>query len=102
MSETKLIRTVCDPNCHANPRCGITAHVQDGRIVQIEPGAFPVPEFDRRICPMGMARLEQQYHRDRLLHPLKRIGARGAGEWQGIEWDEAFAIIAERLPAIAG
>jgi anaerobic dimethyl sulfoxide reductase subunit A len=102
MSETKLIRTVCDPNCHANPRCGITAHVQDGRIVQIEPGAFPVPEFDRRICPMGMARLEQQYHRDRLLHPLKRLGARGTGRWQRIGWDEAFAIIAERLRAIAG
>jgi len=101
MSKTKLIRTVCDPNCHANPRCGITAHVQDGRIVQIEPGAFPVPEFDRRICPMGMARLEQQYHRDRLLYPLKRLGARGARQWQRIQWDEAFAILAERLRAIA-
>ncbi len=102
MAETKLVRTVCDPNCHASPRCGITAHVEKGRIVKIEPGPFPLPEFDRRICAMGMARLEQQYHRDRLRYPLKRAGARGEGKWQRIGWDEAFDFIAARLHAIAG
>jgi hypothetical protein len=69
MTDTRLIRTVCDPNCHASPRCGITAHVQNGRTVKIAPGAFPLPEYDSRICAMGMARLEQQYHKDRLHHP---------------------------------
>lgn len=101
MADVKLVRTVCDPNCHANPRCGITAHVADGRIVRIEPGAFPLPEYDRRICAMGMARLEQQYHQDRLHFPLKRSGARGAGSWQRISWDEAFEFLAERLHAIS-
>lgn len=101
MADVKLIRTVCDPNCHASPRCGITAHVSDGRITKIEPGAFPLPEYDRRICAMGMARLEQQYHKDRLRHPLKRGGARGAGEWRRITWDEAFEFLAERLRAIS-
>ncbi len=100
MADVQRVRTVCDPNCHANPRCGITAQVQDGRIVKIEPGAFPLPEYDRRICAMGMARLEQQYHKDRLRFPLKRMGARGAGEWQRIGWDEAYGILAERLSAI--
>jgi molybdopterin-containing oxidoreductase family molybdopterin binding subunit len=101
MPETKLVRTVCDPNCHASPRCGITAHVSDGRITKIEPGGFPLPEYDRRICAMGMARLEQQYHRDRLRYPLKRSGARGAGAWQRISWSEAFELLAERLRAIS-
>ena len=101
MADVQRIRTVCDPNCHANPRCGITAQVQDGRIVKIEPGSFPLEEYDRRICAMGMARLEQQYHKDRLRFPLKRIGARGAGHWQRIGWDEAYEILAERLSAIA-
>jgi anaerobic selenocysteine-containing dehydrogenase len=73
MTDTRLIRTVCDPNCHASPRCGITAHVENGRITTIEPGAFPLPEYDRRVCAMGMARLEQQYHKDRLLFPLQRV-----------------------------
>jgi molybdopterin-containing oxidoreductase family molybdopterin binding subunit len=101
MADTRFVRSVCDPNCHANPRCGITAKVENGRIVKIEPGAFPLPEYDGRICAMGMARLEQQYHPDRLLHPLRRLGARGEGQWQRISWDEAFDFIADRLRKIA-
>ena len=97
MAESRIIRTVCDPNCHASPRCGIAAHVVDGRIDKIEAGRFPLPEYDRRICAMGMARLEQQYHPERLRYPVKRSGARGAGKWQRISWDEAYDLIAERL-----
>ncbi len=101
VTDTRLIRTVCDPNCHASPRCGITAHVENGRIVKIEPGAFPLPEYDRRVCAMGMARLEQQYHKDRLRFPLGRVGKRGQGQWQRISWDEAFDLLANRLRKLA-
>jgi anaerobic dimethyl sulfoxide reductase subunit A len=101
MAESKRVRTVCDPNCHANPRCGITAHVEEGRITRIEAGSFPLPEYDRRICAMGLSRLEQQYHADRLRFPLKRAGARGEGKWQRISWDEAFDFLAERLGTVA-
>ncbi len=101
MADTRLIRTVCDPNCHANPRCGINAHVANGRIVKIEPGAFPLPEYDRRICAMGMARLEQQYHEERLRYPMRRVGERGQGQWLRMSWDEAFDLLAERLGRVA-
>lgn len=101
MVNPSVIRTVCDPNCHANPRCGIAAHVENGRITKIEPGSFPLPEYDGRICAMGMARLEQQYHQERLLYPLRRAGERGAGQWQRITWDEAYEILAARLHGIA-
>ncbi|HMA81143.1 MAG TPA: molybdopterin-dependent oxidoreductase, partial [Candidatus Binatia bacterium] len=101
MSDTRFIRTVCDPNCHASPRCGITAQVEEGRITKIEAGSFPLPEYDRRICAMGMARLEYQYHPDRLRYPLRRIGARGEGRWQRITWNEAFELVAERLKAVS-
>ena len=30
-------------------------------------------------CPRGQLQLERQYHPDRLLHPLKRVGPRGSG-----------------------
>lgn len=101
MSETRLIRTVCDPNCHASPRCGIAAHIENGRIIKIEPGSFPLPEYDRRVCAMGMARLEQQYHKDRLHFPLRRVGERGQGQWQRVSWDQALDLIAERLCQVA-
>jgi molybdopterin-containing oxidoreductase family molybdopterin binding subunit len=51
---------------------------------------------------MGMARLEQQYHPDRLRFPMKRTGARGEGKWERITWEEAFDFLAARLSAIAG
>ncbi len=101
VTDTRLIRTVCDPNCHASPRCGITAQVENGRIVKIEPGAFPLAEYDRRVCAMGMARLEYQYHEDRLRFPLRRVGERGQGRWQRMSWDEAFDLLAERLRKLA-
>lgn len=50
---------------------------------------------------MGMARLEQQYHKDRLQHPLRRVGERGEGQWQRISWNEAFDWLADRLRKIA-
>jgi len=101
MSDKRSVRTVCDPNCHATPRCGILAHVENERIVRIEPGSFPLPEFDRRICLMGSSRLEYQYHEDRLLHPLQRVGERGEGKWKRITWDEAYDLMAEKFRGIA-
>jgi anaerobic selenocysteine-containing dehydrogenase len=101
MPEKTTIRTVCDPNCHASPRCGILAHVEEGRIVRIEPGSFPLPQFDKRICLMGSSRLEYQYHKDRLLFPLQRVGERGAGQWKRISWEEAYDVIAEKFRGVA-
>jgi anaerobic dimethyl sulfoxide reductase subunit A len=101
VTDTRLIRTVCDPNCHASPRCGITAHVDKGQIIKIEAGAFPLPEYDRRVCAMGMARLEQQYHEDRLHYPLRRVGERGQGQWQRMSWDDTFDLLADRLRKVA-
>lgn len=101
MSHPTTVRTVCDPNCHANPRCGILAHVEDGRIAHIEAASYPRPEFGKRICLMGVSRLEYQYHKDRLLHPLRRVGARGAGRWERMGWDAAYDLIAESFRRIA-
>ena len=50
-------------------------------------------------CPRGQLQLERQYHPDRLLYPLKRVGPRGSGEFERISWDEALTTIAEKLEA---
>jgi anaerobic selenocysteine-containing dehydrogenase len=41
-----------------------------------------------RACARGRAYLRRQYHPDRLLHPLKRAGARGESQFVRITWDE--------------
>ena len=49
----------------------------------------------------GMSIIEQMYHPDRLLHPLKRVGERGSGKWEQITWDEALDTIAEKLTQLS-
>ena len=95
-------RSVCDPNCHANPKCGLSATIEDGRIIAVEAANYPVPGYEKRICLMGSARLEYQYHPDRLRIPLKRIGARGEGQWEEITWDEAVHMFVDMQKKISG
>ena len=85
-------RTVCDPNCHADPKCGINATVEDDKIIAVTGSEYPLEGFKNRICMMGRSRLEYQNHRDRLRTPLRRKGPRGAGEWEAIGWDEAISL----------
>jgi anaerobic selenocysteine-containing dehydrogenase len=39
------------------------------------------------------------YDPDRILYPLKRVGARGEGKWKRITWDEALTELAGKLDA---
>jgi len=94
-------RTVCDPNCHANPHCGLSATIEAGRIVEVNPASYPVPGFENRICLMGRSRLEYQYHPERLRQPLRRVGERGEGKWQAIGWDEAVTLFVENQRRIS-
>lgn len=100
-SMSHIVRTVCDPNCNAKPRCGIDALVVDEKIVSIRPAEYPAQlDVKSRICMMGMARLEYQYHPDRLLYPLRRIGRRGEGRWERITWEVAIDLFIESQKSI--
>ncbi|HZY42555.1 MAG TPA: hypothetical protein VFF59_11220 [Anaerolineae bacterium] len=78
-SET-LVRVGC-PAHNCGGRCLLIAHVQDGVITWLDtddrPDVIAAPQL--RACVRGRAYLQRQYHPDRLLYPLKRIGPRGAG-----------------------
>ncbi len=76
--------------------CGITGLVKDGRILKVE-GNPNDPNSQGRLCARGQAALNHQYHPERLLYPIKRVGKRGGGQWRRITWDEAYDEIAARL-----
>jgi anaerobic selenocysteine-containing dehydrogenase len=82
-------------------RCGIRVHLRDGMVRYID-GNPDHPLNKGVICAKGSSGIMKQYSPARLLKPLKRkIGAdRGAGEFEEIEWEEAFATLAERLGKI--
>jgi len=79
--------------------CGITGIVKDGRIIKVE-GNPNDPNSRGKLCARGQSALNHQYHPERLLYPLKRVGARGEGKWRRISWDEAYEEIAERLRGV--
>lgn len=96
---TTVERTVCDPNCHANPKCGLSATIEDDKIIAVSAADYPLDNFKNRICLMGRSRLEYQYHPDRLRKPLKRVGERGQGQWQEISWEEAIQLFVDNHKA---
>ncbi|MEH6404503.1 MAG: molybdopterin-dependent oxidoreductase [Sneathiella sp.] len=49
------------------------------------------------ICAKVARYAERTHHPDRLMHPLKRVGAKGSGEWEQISWDTALDHVAEEF-----
>jgi anaerobic selenocysteine-containing dehydrogenase len=60
----------------------------------IEPG---VPDMNPRGCQKGGSFSQVMYGAERIKYPLKRVGARGAGKWQRVSWDEALTEVADAM-----
>jgi sulfite dehydrogenase (quinone) subunit SoeA len=82
-------------------RCGIRVHLRGGEVRYID-GNPDHPINKGVICAKGASGIMKQYSPARLTRPLKRkAGAqRGAGEFEPISWEEAFATLTERLAKI--
>ena len=83
---------ICSPGMH----CGINAYVKDGTVIKIE-GMDGHPVNDGRLCPKGLSNRQYIYRKDRIMTPLRRVGPRGAGEFEPISWEEAYEEIGNRL-----
>lgn len=59
------------------------------------------PVSGGRLCARGHASLQSLYNPDRLRGPLKRVGARAAGQFEAISWDDAIAEAGAALAAAA-
>jgi len=85
--------------CHLCPgHCSVRAVVEEGKVVDVAPDLES--GLPSESCPLKKGRFsipEILSHRDRLLYPQKRTGARGEGTWERISWDEALDTIAEKF-----
>ena len=75
-------------------------HVEDGRATRVE-GDPDHPVTRGFLCGKVAQYLEREYHPERLLHPMRRIGAKGEGRFERISWDTALDTIATRLKVTA-
>jgi anaerobic selenocysteine-containing dehydrogenase len=76
--------------------CGIQGYVIDGKLVKVSGNPLD-PNNGKSLCAKGQSGPTINDYADRLQFPLKRVGARGAGKWQRISWDEAYSEIAGRI-----
>ena len=92
-SKATIVKGVC-LNC--STVCGIQGYVIDGKLVKV--GGNPEdPNNGKSLCAKGQSGPTINNYPERLLFPMKRIGARGEGKWQRIGWDEAYGMIAPRI-----
>ena len=94
----ETVKVVCPHDCPDT--CVMTVAVERGRAVAI--GGDPGHRFTRGfLCAKVNPYLERVYSPDRILSPLKRVGAKGSGRFARIGWDEALDTIAGRLKSVA-
>jgi thiosulfate reductase/polysulfide reductase chain A len=77
-------------------KCGVLAHVKDGRVTKIT-GNPQHPLSRGRLCPRGTGGTGLLYDPDRLKKPLVRRDQRGSQVFEEVEWDSALDLIAEKM-----
>ncbi len=101
VDKVERIRVGC-PAHNCGGRCLLVAHVANGRIIRLDsddrPDSLAAPQL--RACARGRAYLHRQYHPERLLYPLKRVGQRGEGQFERISWDEALDRVASEMQRV--
>lgn len=91
----RLVPTTCF-NCES--ACGLLAYVdKETNTIRKFEGNPVHPASRGRLCAKGPATINQVNDPDRILHPLRRVGKRGEGKWEKIDWNEALALIAGRI-----
>ncbi|MCB0019746.1 MAG: molybdopterin-dependent oxidoreductase, partial [Anaerolineales bacterium] len=93
-TSSEIIPTICGI-CDAG--CAVDIHLVDGKIERLTPMRNHPHGI---ICPRGTRVAEIVYAPDRLLYPQRRVGPRGAGRFERISWDEAYAFWVEKLQAL--
>ena len=99
VTQRRVVKAACPHDCPDT--CAMEITVENGVAVEVRGAAMPFTEGT--LCTKVAKYLERTYSKDRVLHPLRRVGAKGPGQGrlERISWDEALDEIAARFKAIA-
>src|SRR5262249_54847316 len=98
MSRIRTVRAVCPHDCPDT--CSMLVTLEGDRAVALA-GDDQHPFTNGFLCHKVSRYLERVYHPQRLTHPLRRVGRKGAGEFVPVSWDEALHETARRFREIA-
>jgi anaerobic selenocysteine-containing dehydrogenase len=93
---TTTVRAACAHDCPDT--CAMLVTVEDGKATEVR--GDPDHPFTRGgLCVKVNNYQDKVYSADRLLHPMRRSGPKGSGEFEQISWDDALDEIAGRFKA---
>jgi anaerobic selenocysteine-containing dehydrogenase len=84
--------SVCPHDCPS--ACALEVELLDENTIGRVRGAKDNSYTLGVICEKVARYAERIHHPDRLLHPMKRVGPKGSGQFERISWDEALDITA--------
>lgn len=97
-SKRSTVRGACHHDCPDT--CAWEVTVAGNRAISLR-GVADHPVTRGQLCPKVNRFIDRVYHPDRLLWPLRRTGAKGAGEFARVSWSEAISTVASRLQGLA-
>ncbi len=89
----RIAASACPHDCPST--CALEVEVLDGHTIGRIRGAADNAYTAGVICAKVARYAERAHHPDRLTRPLRRIGAKGSGEFAPVSWDDALDIVAE-------
>jgi anaerobic selenocysteine-containing dehydrogenase len=92
VSNLEILPTTCPHDCPST--CSLEVEKKGPQEIGRVRGAGDNTYTAGVICAKVARYAERTHHPDRLLHPLKRVGPKGSGEWEKISWDEALDTVA--------
>ncbi len=95
----RQVRSVCPHDCPSV--CALDIQLESPERIGRVRGAAQ-PYTDGVICAKVARYAERIHHPERLLHPLRRIGAKGSGRFERLSWGDALDLLAERLQQAVG
>ncbi len=96
-SSSRNVIAACPHDCPDT--CSMIVTVDNDKILEVR-GNPDHPYTDGRLCVKINHYEERVHSTDRVMHPLKRKGPKGSGQFERITWDQAIKEISDRWKAI--
>src|SRR3989304_619304 len=92
---TRIGYSACPHDCPST--CALEVELIDERTIGRLHGAKDNDYTAGVICAKVARYAEREHHAQRLLHPLRRVGAKGSGEFAPVSGDDALDLVAEQF-----
>ncbi|HEU5018403.1 MAG TPA: molybdopterin oxidoreductase family protein [Pseudolabrys sp.] len=94
-SPVRIGYSACPHDCPST--CALEVELLDERTIGRVRGSKDNDYTAGVVCAKVARYAEREHHAERLIRPLRRIGAKGSGQFGPISWDDALDLVAENF-----